>query len=192
MYTHVCVSVCSLLPVIAVTFHLNSEMLTDSIQIRCRTQQQHTLFFLHEAIPLPAVFIILACGLCVCACVCVSSFKFDERNLLFKSKSGFPHSRVEHTSTGTRMHTHMLTMTVYVLYTRWYCLHASDGSTQMATRVVTHWCVYMATEQVGFTVHAHTLSRLPVFHPSKSLLLSSACWEHSLQPTNEMTSLWSW
>lgn len=65
-----CITIC----VCASYLHLHSEMLTDwTVSKSDAVLNDSKLLFLHAAIPLPAVFIILAWRLCMCArlCVCV-------------------------------------------------------------------------------------------------------------------------
>ena len=112
LYVCRCITIC----VCASYLHLHSEMLTDwTVSISDAVLNDSKLLFLHAAIPLPAVFIILAWRLCMCArlCVrvslCVPCFRFDERNLLLKSKSGYLCTQENWTHTHTHTHTHTYT-----------------------------------------------------------------------------------
>ena len=133
-----CVCRCITICVCASYLHLHSEMLTDwTVSKSDAVLNDSKLLFLHAAIPLPAVFIILAWRLCMCArlcvCVCVSlcvhCFKFDERNLLLKSKSGYLCTRESWTHTHT--HTHTRRMTILMLYSHihmWQYMHPTDST----------------------------------------------------------------
>lgn len=188
---YVCITIC-VSPFVCY-LHLHSKMLTDWTVSKSDAglNDSKLLFFACSNTITSRFHYFSLVFVHVSACVCVHPVLNVMKGIFCSSQSQFI-TRVKHTHTHTQWPSWRCTYSYPgdSVCTQGSYLHDSNGSTQLTTHAFTLWCKYVCmSTHSKLCTNTHTCTRtipwLPVVHPSKSFLLSSACQEHSECPANQ-------